>query len=99
MGALGGNTQGDLDGFPVDHGEWQREMVRFQVTAAVARLSASADTLFATSFSWWNGLPESVPASRLQPDFSIGVSTGSPSAWTTAPLCAGDALRHDEKSG
>jgi hypothetical protein len=74
-------------------------MVRFQSTAAVACLSASADTLFATRFSWWNGLPGSVPASRLQPGFSIMVSTGSPSAGATAPLCAGDVLRHDEKSG
>jgi hypothetical protein len=50
-----------------------------QVAVADVRLSASADSLFATSFSWWERWPEALSKSRLQPGFSIGVSTVRPS--------------------
>ena len=50
-----------------------------QVSVAVVCVSASADSLFATSLSWWERLPEALSGSRLQPGFSIRVST----AWPT----------------
>jgi hypothetical protein len=55
-------------------------MICVQIATVVVRLSASADSPFATSFSWWERLPKAISKSRLQPGFSIGVSTVRPSA-------------------